>query len=191
MADESQLFNLTSVLFGNIDERGRLEDDILDEDCKKHLHSLGKLGLQPLLTEVIGDEYIAAADEVVTEDGNDLCTTVKSPSAQDFSDEMELAHEDGGSDTIEVKLQNGLAATEQLEGSMPPPLAPVSKPTPLNVSLEPVEPLSKKLVTPLAAMLPEKYANVDVREFFPDFRMGKVSFNSITIYFQITSLSPT
>ncbi|XP_055377436.1 transcription initiation factor TFIID subunit 1 [Condylostylus longicornis] len=32
----------------------------------------------------------------------------------------------------------------------------------------------KKLDTPLAAMLPSKYANVDVRELFPDFRPDKV-----------------
>lgn len=32
----------------------------------------------------------------------------------------------------------------------------------------------KRLETPLAAMLPSKYANVDVRELFPDFRPDKV-----------------
>lgn len=34
----------------------------------------------------------------------------------------------------------------------------------------------KKLETPLAAMLPSKYANVDVTELFPDFRHGKVTY---------------
>lgn len=34
--------------------------------------------------------------------------------------------------------------------------------------------MEKKLDTPLAAMLPSKYANVDVRELFPDFRPDKV-----------------
>lgn len=32
----------------------------------------------------------------------------------------------------------------------------------------------KKLETPLAAMLPSKYANVDVTDLFPDFRHGQV-----------------
>ncbi len=78
MADENQLFNLTSLLFSNIDERGHLEYNILDEDCKRHLHSLGNLGLQSLLTEVIGDENIAFGDEiVVVEEGNDLRTMVE------------------------------------------------------------------------------------------------------------------
>lgn len=34
--------------------------------------------------------------------------------------------------------------------------------------------LERRLETPLAAMLPTKYANVDVRELFPDFRPDKV-----------------
>lgn len=33
----------------------------------------------------------------------------------------------------------------------------------------------RRLDTPLAAMLPSKYANVDVTELFPDFRPDKVS----------------
>jgi len=33
---------------------------------------------------------------------------------------------------------------------------------------------SKRLETPLAAMLPSKYENVDVTTLFPDFRVGKV-----------------
>lgn len=32
----------------------------------------------------------------------------------------------------------------------------------------------RRLETPLAAMLPSKYTNVDVRELFPDFRPDKV-----------------
>lgn len=38
----------------------------------------------------------------------------------------------------------------------------------------------RKLDTPLAAMLPSKYANVEVTELFPDFRPDKVS--NITSY---------
>lgn len=34
--------------------------------------------------------------------------------------------------------------------------------------------LKKRLDTPLAAMLPSKYADVDVTEIFPDFRYDKV-----------------
>lgn len=40
------------------------------------------------------------------------------------------------------------------------------------------DPTSKHLVTPLADMLPPEYKGKDVREFFPDFRVGEV--NSFT-----------
>lgn len=45
----------------------------------------------------------------------------------------------------------------------------------LNIICFSQEEKPKKLDTPLAAMLPSKYANVDVRELFPDFRPDKVS----------------
>lgn len=55
---------------------------------------------------------------------------------------------------------------------MPPPPPP---------EVETVD-LSKKCVTPLAAMRPLKYANVNVVELFPDFREDKVGV-SVTIEF--------
>ena len=38
----------------------------------------------------------------------------------------------------------------------------------------------KKLNTPLAAMLPSKYENLDVTDLFPDFRPDKVKKKQIT-----------
>lgn len=32
--------NLTGFLFGNVDEKGELENDFLDDEAKKHLSSL-------------------------------------------------------------------------------------------------------------------------------------------------------
>ena len=40
--------------------------------------------------------------------------------------------------------------------------------------LSPDRPM-KQLVTPLADMLPPEFKGKDVREFFPDFRVGEVS----------------
>lgn len=63
---------------------------------------------------------------------------------------------------------------------MPPPTLPLKS---VNSNAESVKTeitetseskSEKKLETPLAAMLPSKYANVDVRELFPDFRPDKV-----------------
>ena len=33
---------------------------------------------------------------------------------------------------------------------------------------------NRKIITPLAAMLPSKYADIDVNEIFPDFKPDKV-----------------
>ncbi|XP_058174167.1 transcription initiation factor TFIID subunit 1 [Anopheles ziemanni] len=63
---------------------------------------------------------------------------------------------------------------------MPPPTAPVSgdggvaSASATSDTEDSSKDKPKKLETPLAAMLPSKYQNVDVREFFPDFRPDKV-----------------
>lgn len=178
MANDNPLFNLTSFLFGNIDDNGHLEDDILDEDCKKHLNSLGKLGLQPLLTEIIGEGTIKNEENVDTnyDSLDDFGLDIKSPSAVDYSEENEVASEPfPPEESTEPKFSNDLDGGT-CDGSMPPPLVPVSYPKP-STPFDELDCTKQKLETPLAAMLPEKYADVDVREFFPDFRFGKVEIN--------------
>lgn len=59
------------------------------------------------------------------------------------------------------------------ENLMPPPPVPANNHKVSDVVIK-TEDDKKKLETPLAAMLPSKYANVDVTELFPDFRHGKV-----------------
>uniref|UniRef100_A0A182J0C7 Transcription initiation factor TFIID subunit 1 n=1 Tax=Anopheles atroparvus TaxID=41427 RepID=A0A182J0C7_ANOAO len=82
-----------------------------------------------------------------------------------------------------VKEEPGDGSGVDDKDLMPPPTAPVSgdgaaaatpavgSPTDTEESCKDKP---KKLETPLAAMLPSKYQNVDVREFFPDFRPDKV-----------------
>ena len=48
----SQKLSLTSFLFGNLDDNGQLEGDVFDEDVKKQLGSLARLGLGSLLRQV-------------------------------------------------------------------------------------------------------------------------------------------
>lgn len=55
---------------------------------------------------------------------------------------------------------------------MPPPPVPSDKRS--DGEEESEEALAKKRETPLASMLPSKYAGVNVTEIFPDFRMDKV-----------------
>lgn len=53
---------------------------------------------------------------------------------------------------------------------MPPP-----PPIKTEAKEEPEVKVKRQLNTPLAAMLPSKYAHVDVTELFPDFRYDKVN----------------
>lgn len=174
MANDNPIFNLTSFLFGNVDDNGHLVDDVLDDDCKKHLHSLGKLGLQPLLTEIIGEDAIKSENVETNYDSfDDFGLEIKSPSAVDYFEENEVASEsltpeNSSQEKFSLDLDEGT-----YDGSMPPPLVPVSYPKSSTAS-DDMDSRKRKLETPLAAMLPVKYANVDVREFFPDFRFGKV-----------------
>lgn len=157
--------DLTGFLFGNIDERGQLEDDeLLDGDSKRMLSSLYRLGLGSMLSEVLDQEEPAKEDIE-----NDY--TEKSPSAVDFFDIDDAAEEEKNDenwkDNGEEIQKNDEGYEGDMEGDgelMPPPST-----VPRQKSEKP-----KRLETPLAAMLPSKYANVDVTELFPDFRPDKV-----------------
>ncbi|XP_052759562.1 transcription initiation factor TFIID subunit 1 isoform X2 [Galleria mellonella] len=165
--------DLTGFLFGNIDERGQLEDDgLLDGDSKRMLSSLTRLGLGSMLSEVLETE-----DAVKDDEEKDY--TEKSPSAVDFFDiddvaedlkkEDEVANEDWTGESFVESSQptndEGYEGDMEGDGGLMPP--PSTIPQAKNDK-------PKKLETPLAAMLPSKYANVDVTELFPDFRPDKV-----------------
>lgn len=56
--------DLTGFLFGNIDERGQLEDDgLLDKESKRMLSSLTRFGLGSMLSEVLDDEEVSKEDQ--------------------------------------------------------------------------------------------------------------------------------
>lgn len=56
--------DLTGFLFGNIDEKGQLEDDgLLDGDSKRMLSSLTRLGLGSMLSEVLEAEESIKEEE--------------------------------------------------------------------------------------------------------------------------------
>lgn len=143
-------FDLTSFMFGNIDESGQLEnDDLLDNDTKKYLTSLSKFGFNSMVSEVIGSSELHYAENGY-EGINNL--SEKLPTAQDFFDIDELADETAGfkQDPSESGYDGDNEQNDKKSDK------------------------SKRLETPLAAMLPSKYENVDVTTLFPDFRVGKV-----------------
>ncbi|KYM76533.1 Transcription initiation factor TFIID subunit 1 [Atta colombica] len=185
--------NITGFLFGNIDDNGQLEDDILDPDAKQHLASLSRLGLSSFINEMMSNDNNAEEreTEVDEKDQNtitndmDVDYLAKSPTALDFSDINELAE-----DTIdEISKSNGFDRKLDKESAdydaddeevvsksdtqlMPPPPIPEEKETLTAEEAEAAR--QRKLETPLASMLPSKYANIDVTELFPDFRTNKV-----------------
>ncbi|XP_016841601.1 transcription initiation factor TFIID subunit 1 [Nasonia vitripennis] len=204
---ESEM-NLAGFMFGNIDENGQLEDDILDSNAKEHLSSLYHLGLGSLLQEMIAQDAVEEKDskdqengvnkeqveklpvengeiEKDTKEDYDVDYVVKDPNALDFSDINELAEDSveevkDTQDKQQVKSEKETgydADDEDVENKpdaelMPPPPVPEEKEA---LTPEEVEAAAKrKLETPLASMLPSKYANVNVTELFPDFRPNKV-----------------
>lgn len=144
-------FNFTSFMFGNVDDNGQLEDDdILDNDSKKYLASLSKLGFNSVVSEVIGSSELQEFKNI---QGDINGLSEKSESAQDYFDIDEVCAEETATIKQEVSENGYDGDNEQYDKK-------IDK--------------SKRLETPLAAMLPSKYENVDVTTLFPDFRVGKV-----------------
>ncbi|XP_063240070.1 transcription initiation factor TFIID subunit 1 isoform X2 [Bacillus rossius redtenbacheri] len=180
--------NLAGFLFGNIDESGQLENDVFDSECKRHLAYLAGSELRSLLREVIEEDRAERRSGSDSEGERDPGAVrpqeppadydVKSPSAVDYSDITELADDDclggarpraeDGTDYDADDEGAGARADSQL---MPPPRQP---PSDGDMSAESQAERRRRLETPLAAMLPSKYAEVDVTELFPDFRIDKV-----------------
>lgn len=122
----------------------------MDDESKRQLATLGRFGFMSMLENVIKED-----DQSRDCNGDSEEEGTKSPTAEDYSDITELAEDEGGPYVDDAVL-------------MPPPPTPSSKTPTMSSDAK------KKLETPLAAMLPSKYANIDVRELFPDFRPDKV-----------------
>ncbi|KAL3284682.1 hypothetical protein HHI36_018831 [Cryptolaemus montrouzieri] len=177
-SDLNDSVNLTGFLFGNIDESGQLESDVFDSESQKYLSSLGKLGLGSFLKEVFTEDNNSSVDEDSAYSSQNCefnqskydSEESKSPSAVDFSDINELAEDDEIDTDYSVQSKDSIKHGKD-DFLMPPPPAPFDSEASESANSEADK---KKLDTPLAAMLPSKYADVDVTELFPDFRHGKV-----------------
>lgn len=192
---------LANFLFGNINESGELEnDDLLDNESKKSLVSIERFGLDEIITEILdeakenkntdnvnhvsdhkdqnGEVNIKSENEEDNED--DAEYNIKSPSAIDYSDINELAEEfleqsviKREDDTTDYDADDEGPGFKNDSQLMPPP-PPINDKENKDSAANDEENKKRKLETPLAAMLPSKYADVDVRELFPDFRVDKV-----------------
>ncbi|XP_004536590.1 transcription initiation factor TFIID subunit 1 isoform X1 [Ceratitis capitata] len=134
-------------------------------------------------------------------DNEDDGEIVKDDNAIDYSDITELSEDcprtpprveqrttEDLEDAIPATKVEASSVTKDDKELMPPPLAPIRSVStnssnvdgsvkangPDNTDQKTEKQIDRKLDTPLADMLPSKYANVDVRELFPDFRPDKV-----------------
>lgn len=99
--DYASGLNITGFLFGNIDDNGQLENDILDPEAKQQLASLSRLGLSSFINEMMQNESTEEREDNEVEHENknqnetdnnkNIDCTAKLPTAEDFSDINELA----------------------------------------------------------------------------------------------------
>ena len=189
--DGTAAVSLTGFLFGNIDASGQLvDDDVLDEDSRRHLDGLSSLEVVGQLVDELrvdvenndADESEASSDPTATVPTDvEPSVDVKADDALDYSDISEMVEEtDGSSVAVESELQNG-----DVKSLLPPSQAsdPADKTGVNDVKTEDLALKSNtdmkdishgSLQTPLAALLPPALADCDVREWFPEFRPGSV-----------------
>jgi len=190
--DGTAAVSLAGFLFGNIDASGQLvDDDVLDEDSRRHLDGLSALGvISPLVDELRSDARTTDDDESeassepqssTSTDAETLMDT-KADDALDYSDISEMVEETNDSTSVfsESAVINGDIKL------MPRPSQLSDRTDEIDVDRVKRESQSPKTIgeikdtshsglhTPLAALLPPELADRDVREWFPEFRPGSV-----------------
>ncbi|CAD5115481.1 DgyrCDS4450 [Dimorphilus gyrociliatus] len=157
-----QKLNLTGFLFGSIDEKGELENDVFDDDSRKHLDGLNVLGFSSPLREITQEE---------DDDGYNTDWQTK-------QNEGEVKAEDDAEDysnideAVEVREEKDIVEVdEHIENKgdsdlMPPPNWRPRKESPMRQTSPDKKPLSD--------LLPDEYKDIDVRQLFPEFEDGKV-----------------
>uniref|UniRef100_K1PWR6 Transcription initiation factor TFIID subunit 1 n=1 Tax=Magallana gigas TaxID=29159 RepID=K1PWR6_MAGGI len=178
--------SMTGFLFGNIDEKGDLTEDFLDEESKRHLGSLSSLGgIGVMVKEITGDEENDRQDD---DDSMSEDFSAKSPTAVDYSDITEAVDEE--TERVKEAMHGLLVPANGTEDDdyddddekdlklMPPPsFVPKgikSGDGKSEKSSHQSSPDKSKANTPLAAMLPQELSNIDVAALFPEFRHGQV-----------------
>ncbi|KAG7302944.1 hypothetical protein JYU34_012938 [Plutella xylostella] len=172
---------------------GSILSEVLDNEEPTHDDEEKDYSLKSPSAEDFFDIDDAAEDtqEVVTVSNSNTSESAQAEDAHTSQVEVETVVTD--TETAEVEINSDCPQTEEeivqsdyyggkpgqdegyegdMEGDgelMPPPSTIPNHPQRQQSTEKP-----KKLETPLAAMLPSKYANTDVTELFPDFRPDKV-----------------
>ncbi|KAG8041343.1 hypothetical protein G9C98_002331 [Cotesia typhae] len=205
--NSNEAFNITGLLFGNIDNAGQLEESFLDDDARKQLSSLNAFGFNSMYEDVISHEEIVGESPIYFEDDDiiikkeiisDDSSLHSDYDAQNFTEvceetskslpenfESAVTEEPIDMDTNEETCEKHEEISESLSESFEPAV----KEDAIDIDteeaceeheeiLEPLEDKGKNC--PYFSMLPPKYKDVEVTELFPDFRHDEVlRFNRI------------
>lgn len=103
--DNGPGMSLAGFMFGNIDENGWLEDDILDSGAKKHLSSLCQLGLGSILNEMISDDN--EKNKTIKDKNNEKKKDAEEDD-DDYDEDDDDGDCDGGGEDEEKKKENNV-----------------------------------------------------------------------------------
>ncbi|XP_033631522.1 transcription initiation factor TFIID subunit 1-like isoform X1 [Asterias rubens] len=188
--------SLTGFLFGNIDKKGHLVDDVLDPESKRHLSELSALsGLGSLVREIADDDdYDGEKGEGGDKDdtASNEAEDEKASDAVDYSDITEAAEDEStdkyreamgtvmpskraGSDDDDYDDYDDDATNDRPSNSdsklMPPPPPPVERKTvPPSASSDEDTIKDEEYIDEKV----EAVKRLNVSELFPEFREGKV-----------------
>lgn len=172
--DDDKSISLTGFLFGNIDTKGELDEDFLDEESKRLLGSLELLGGIGSMVKEITDAEETSQPNDFSEDPDNYDN--KASTAVDYSDINEVVEEDTDNSFAFVGTEEDSEYPDTDSKLMPPPSwLPKSVKAEDDPSvISPEKNSLSKFHTPLASLRPPELANVDVTELFPEFRPGQV-----------------
>ncbi|XP_015118344.1 transcription initiation factor TFIID subunit 1 isoform X2 [Diachasma alloeum] len=181
--------NVAGFLVDNIDENGQLQDNILDNDARQQLASLGRLDPSSFLDKK--NSHDSNDEEQIENEGincqfengnykDDIDYQDKSATSDDFLEINELAEDitegnvgmwETEKGAVDYNVDNEEIVNKSGEQLMLPPPKPEGE---SSIPGEAESARQRRLETPLAPLLPSKYAGIEVTEIFPDFRPNGV-----------------
>ncbi|KAI9580485.1 transcription initiation factor TFIID subunit 1 isoform X1 [Glossina fuscipes] len=169
--EKKSISDFDALKSGNLDSKE--DEDEASGEIAKDANAIDYSDITELSEDCPRTPPVSAEETVVTTESN----------IEDLEDAIPASK-------VEARLISTQPLAKDDKELMPPPSAPArgqsstanpeanskqdAAETSSNNDVQPEKPLERKLDTPLADMLPTKYANVDVRELFPDFRPDKV-----------------
>ncbi|CAG5087297.1 Similar to Taf1: Transcription initiation factor TFIID subunit 1 (Drosophila melanogaster) [Cotesia congregata] len=199
----NKAFNMTGLLFGNIDSDGQLEESFLDDDARRQLSSLNAFGFNTVFEDVISHEEIVGESPIYFEDDDIIIKE------EVISDDSSLNSDDDAQNFIEVCEETSKSLPESFKPevnekaidvdinqetceeheekeetseSLPGNFESAAEEEAIDSQAEEIYEENEKILVsledkekncPYFSILPSKYKDVEVSELFPDFRCDK------------------